>query len=106
MKSLEVALTAVEKGSESSTTTAPLTTREMASEVSAELGIEAAPLTELVERASAMLGLEFGEEEAPLIERLRALHDEVCCSAHSAAALASIPLDELSGDAEALAPFI
>lgn len=74
---------------------------EMASKVSAELGIEAAPLDELVERAAIMIGMEFGEEEVPLVERLHAIHEEL--SRH--AKLANIPIDELNGDAEALAPF-
>ena len=103
MQSIEAALAEVEKGSDepaSSTTPPPLTTREMASVISAELGIEEAPLTELVERASAMLGLEFGEE--PLIERLRTVHEEVLATQQ----LASIPVDELDGDAEALKPFM
>ena len=73
----------------------------MASKVSAELGIEAAPLDELVERAAIMIGMEFGEEEVPLVERLHAIHEEL--SRH--AKLANIPIDELNGDAEALAPF-
>jgi hypothetical protein len=85
------------------TTAPPMTTKEMASEIGAELGIEATPLTELVERAAAMIGMDFGEEEVPLIERLRAVHEEVCCS--WAIALANTPLDDLNADAEALAPF-
>merc|ERR1719502_2060921 len=87
----------------SATTTPPMSTKEMAGEISAELGIEAAPLTELVERAAAMIGLDFGEEEVPLIERLKVVHYEVCCS--WASKLADTPIDELNADAEALAPF-
>ena len=82
-------------------TSPPMTTREMASAISSQLGIEAAPLTELVERAAAMIGLEFSDEAVPLIEKLRAVHEEVCSSAQ----LANIPIDELNGDDEALKPF-
>ena len=73
---------------------------EMASKICAELGIEAAPLDALVERAAIVIGMEFGEE-VPLVERLSAIHEEVCRHAE----LANIPIDELNGDAEALAPF-
>ena len=71
--------------------------------------IEAAPLEELVERAAAMIGLEFGAEDVPLAERLRAVHEEVSSHAQLAidehAQLAQIPIDELNGDREALAPY-
>lgn len=81
---------------------------EMAGKVSTTLGIEAAPLDELVERASAMIGLEF-PLDVPLTERLHAVHEEICCHSKLAidehAQLASIPIDELNGDAEALKPF-
>ena len=74
---------------------------EMASKVSSELGIEAAPLAELVERAAAMIGLDM-PEDVPLTERLRTVHEELCCHAQ----LANIPVEELDGDNEALRPYV
>ena len=58
MQSLEAAIAEVDP-------TPPMTTREMAGAISAELGIEAAPLTELVER--------FKQEEHALAMSLKTI---------------------------------
>lgn len=76
MESFERALEAVTGDGDTPSTPEP-TAREMAAEVAARLGIEAAPLTQLVQHASDILGFEPRAEGVTLIEQLRAVYDNV-----------------------------
>ena len=72
MQEFEQALAAVEEGIEQPAP--PPTAGQMATAIRERLGFEAAPLSELVERASAVLGLDF-EDGATLIVRLQECYD-------------------------------